>query len=142
MPHERRTSHGCLAVTAPTVTGILGLLRRAWRWLRHCVTRAGASAVHIVRGAGGRLVERWHSDTVYRRTLIAALSALTATLMPHPAAAAAIGALISDRATRPTHRREPFLDDLEDDEDDYPAPRPHRPTDPWAPRQRPWDSLD
>jgi hypothetical protein len=100
---------------------------------------AGTRTITFTRNARDRLAERWQSDSSYRRTLIAALSAIAATLLPHPAAAAALGALVAERPVRPSHRRDPFFED--DDEDDYPPRR--APLDPWAPSpRRLWDTLE
>jgi hypothetical protein len=102
------------------------------------VRLARTRTITFTRNARQRLAERWQSDRSYRRTLIAALSAIAATLLPHPAAAAALGALVAERPVRPSHGRDPFL---EDDEDDYPPRR--APLDPWAPSpRRLWDTLE
>lgn len=98
--------------------------------------------VTFVRTSAVQLVDRWHTDTAYRRTLLAALAAITAVVVPHPVAAAALGALVAERPARPAYRRDLFLD--EDDEDEgYPPRRPTRPADPWAPSPRQlWDTLE
>jgi len=134
------------------VSALLRLVRRAWAWvtrLTRRVTRvgvqtarsAGTRTISFVRNAVQRLAVRWHSDSAYRRTLLAALTAVTATLLPHPVAAAAVGALVAERPGRPAYRRDPFLD--EDDEDeDYAPRRATRSADPWAPApRRLWDDL-
>ena len=139
---------------APTPPGIavstlLRSLRRAWAWVSRVVHRvahlgtqaarlAGTRSITFARNTRDRLAQRWQSDGSYRRTLIAALSAVAATLLPHPAAAAVLGALVAERPVRPSHRRDPFLED--DDEDDYPPRR--APLDPWTPSpRRLWDTL-
>jgi hypothetical protein len=104
----------------------------------HVARLSGSRTLRFTHDARQRLIQRWQDDSTYRRTLIAALSALAATLLPHPAAAAALGALVAERPTRTTHRRDPFLDD---DEDAYPPRR--APLDPWAPNpRRLWDTLE
>ena len=125
-------------------------LRRAWARVSRLVHRvadlgnraarlAGTRTITFTRNARDRLAERWQSDGSYRRTLIAALSAIAATLLPHPAAAAALGALVAERPVRPSHRRDLFFED--DDEDDFPPRR--APLDPWAPSpRRLWDTLE
>jgi hypothetical protein len=128
------------------VSALLRSLRRAWAWISRLVHRvaqlgtqaarlAGTRTTTFTRNAKDRLAERWQCDGSYRRTLIAALSAIAATLLPHPAAAAALGALVAERPVRPSHRREPFS------EDDYPPRR--TPLDPWAPSpRRLWDTHE
>jgi hypothetical protein len=125
------------------MTAILAALRRAFAWVARVARRLTTRTTLTVRAARARLADRWHADSTYRRTIVAALSALSATLLPHPAAAAALGALVADHPSRTHHRsgRELFLEDY--DEDDYPPRRPSRPTDPWAPTpRRLWDTLD
>lgn len=133
------------------VSALLRSLRRALAWVRRVMHRvahpcaeaariAGTRTIAFTRNGRERLAERWQSDGSFRRTLIAALSAVAATVLPHPAAAAALGALVAERPVRPTRHREPFLDDEEED-DDY-VPRRSR-LDPWAPSpRRLWDSLE
>jgi hypothetical protein len=104
------------------MTAVLRALRSCWSWISGLVLssvaalkvhsrNASARTVAAAGAAKERLGRRWHSDTTYRRTLIAALTAITATLLPHPAAAAALGALLVERPTRPSPGRDPFLDD-------------------------------
>ena len=147
--HRKENAHAPTTLPIP-VSALLQALRRAWAWASRLVQRvahlgvqaarlAGARTITFTRDARERLAERWRSDGAYRRTLIAALSAIAATLLPHPAAAAALGALAAERPARPSHRRDPFFED--DDEDDYPPRR--APLDPWAPSpRRLWDSLE
>jgi hypothetical protein len=135
------------------VSALIRALHRAWAWIRGLARRvtgsvaqiariAGTRTVTFVRTAVERLTERWHTDSSYQRTLLAALAAITAVVVPHRAAAAALAALIADRPTRPAYRRDLFLDDDGEDED-YPPRRPTRPADPWTPGpRRLWDSLD
>ena len=100
----------------------------------------GTRTIVFLSAAAQRLRHRWQTDTTYRRTLIAALSAITATLLPHPAAAAALGALVAERPSRPSERRNSFLDDYDED-DEYPPRKP--PLDPWTPSpRRLWDTFD
>ena len=116
-----------------------GLVRRTVHAIAHLAASTGTRTIAFTRTARERLTSRWHTDGTYRRTLIAALSAITATLLPHPAAAAALGALLAERPVRSTPRRDPFLDDF--DEDDYPPRR--APLDPWTPSpRRLWDTLE
>jgi hypothetical protein len=117
---------------------IARLVARTARFVRAITATATARTVEFARSSRSRLTARWHTDSSYRRTLIAAVAAITATLLPHPAVAAAIGALIAERPTRSTARHDPFLDEF--DEDDYPPRR--APADPWASPRRLWDSLD
>ena len=73
-----------------------------------------------------RHVRRWAGDSGYRRTLLAAVTALAATVVPHPVAAAALGAAVAEWSPR---RHDPYEYDDEDDE--------------FAPtsRRRLWDSY-
>jgi hypothetical protein len=103
--------------------------------------RVGTRTVTFVRTAIERLADRWHADSTYRRTLLAAIAAVTAVVVSHPVAAAALGALVAERPTRAAYRRDPFID--EDDDEDYVSRRPSRPADPWASAPRPlWERLD
>ena len=107
-------------------------------WIRSVgtgIATAAARVVHAVQQLGQwvsyRLVERWHTDGTYRRTLIAAASALTATVLPHPAAAAAVGALLADHGTYTADRRHTFTGDYDygyEDDDHVPGwgSPPHR----------------
>jgi len=147
---DNRKEHPHDPTTLPIpVSALLRSLRRVWARISRLVHRvahvstqavrlAGTRTITFTRNARDRLAERWQSDGSYRRTLIAALSAVAATLLPHPAAAAVLGALVAERPVRPSHRRDPFLED--DDEDDYPPRR--APLDPWTPSpRRLWDTL-
>ena len=129
------------------VKALLRAARRTWAWIirlthraaqvtAHGLSSAGTRTITLARASRERLIGRWHTDSTYRRTLLAAISAIAATLLPHPATAAALGALVAERPVRPSHRRDPIFED--DDEDDY-TPR-RAPLDPWAPSpRRLWD---
>lgn len=133
------------------VTSLLRTLKAIWDWVARIgrrVAHVGTAAAQVVSSrthtfainAHGRLVSRWQTDGAYRRTVIAAISAITATLLPHPAAAAAIGALIAERPVRVATRRDPFLDDYDEDEEYSPR---RTPLAPWTPGpRRLWDSLE
>ena len=113
------------------MSALLRSLRRAWAWVSRLVHRvahlgtqaarlAGTRTIAITRNARERLAERWQSDGSYRRTLIAALSAIAATLLPHPAIAAALAAVVADR---PRMGRRPLFD--EDEDQDWPRRESH-----------------
>ena len=96
----------CHAPTTPeTPVKALGLVvkrlaARVGTWVARLASRAAARYASRL----SRLSQRWHADSVYRRTLVAAISAISATVLPHPAAAAAVGALLADRPHRPSSR--------------------------------------
>ena len=106
---------------------LLHLLHRFGGWVSRLAHRITTRVHHIAVATTSRLVQRWHSDSVYRRTLIAAASALSATVLPHPAAAAAVGALLADHAPIGHRRRvEHEYSDWDEDDDSYLRRDPRR----------------
>ena len=120
---------------------LLILFRRAAAWTQRLVHRVTGGVHHLATATVARLTARWHADSVYRRTLIAAASALSATVLPHPAAAAAVGALLADHASAPSFSRGGYVDEY-DEYDDY---RHHHrePRTPWSTGPtRLWEAFD
>lgn len=132
---------------------LLAGLARGLRWMRRVIARIHGSLIRSASTISVRLREQWQSDSGYRRTLIAALSAITATALPHPAIAAALGATLAQRSTRSLHPAFPtrrFDHDLEDafdhdldpdpEDDDIQSPLVR---DPWRPSpSKSWRDLD
>lgn len=149
---DHRKGPNAVDPTHTTMSALLRLMHRCWRAFTRLTDRLArvatqlastgiARTVTFVVSARERITSRWHSDTTYRRTLVAALAAIAATVLPHPFAAAAIGALVAEPALRTNSSRRPsYLEDYDED-DDYPPRRP--PVDPWAPSpRRLWDALE
>ena len=116
-----------------------GLWRRitgVWHRIQGVVASTASGGVHRISTAVTVAVKRhlaaWRHETTYRRTLAAALAAVFATLLPHPAIAAAMGAMIAERPSR-----RPVWDDDEDDEPRWGHRQPA-----WSSRPRLWDTLD
>lgn len=99
---------------------LLALFRRFGGWVHQLTQRLTNGVQQLVSATVSRLSERWHTDSIYRRTLIAAASALSATVLPHPAAAAAVGALLAGQVSTPPRSSRSFYGDEDDDFDEYP----------------------
>lgn len=127
-----------------TVIGtLLSSVGRLARWVTDLIRRITRRAGAVSRGAASRLIDRWRGDGVYRRTLIAAMSAITATLLPHPAAGAAVGALLSERARpHPVRHLDGFDDDEDDDDPGSTLGPAFRTASPFGRRPTTWDPLD
>jgi hypothetical protein len=103
------------------------------RAIRRLAKRLGEVASHLARRVHGEAAAAWsrHArrmtvDRPYRRTLTVALAALTTTVLPHPAVAAALGAWLAE----PPQPRWRTVEDDDEDEDSGP---PYR--------GRLWDTL-
>lgn len=112
------------------MTGLRSLLRRLWSRLSRALGSVGRRVFLFLRHGVERVSDRWDEDGGFRRTLSAAITAITATAIPHPAVSAALGALLADRPRRPTS-----FDRFDDEDDDY--PRSGWPSSP----RRLWDTL-
>lgn len=115
------------------MTRLLHALRTFWTRLTTALARAGRRVYLFLLAGTERVRHRWGHDSSFRRTLSTAITAITATAIPHPALSAALGALLNERTTRPAFTR--FDPDDPDEDDDYP-------TGGWPPASRRlWDSL-
>jgi len=111
--------------------GLLTASRAFWTRLTHGLRAAGRRVFVFLQTGLHRVTHRWREDSLFRRTLTAAVTAITSTAIPHPAVSAAVGALLTERP----HRSRTGYDSFDEDEDDY--PRRDWPTSP----NRLWDSL-
>ena len=116
---------------------MLGTIQRMWttftRWAGHtrsymfAVVHRGVERLRVMASMfAHRHRSRWIAESTYRRTIVAAVVAVGSTLLPHPVAAAALGALLADHL--PTRRWESY-----DDEEDDTYPRRSR---------RLWDTYE
>lgn len=96
-------------------------IRTGVAWVVRGVAGATHRVIVIIARARRLLANRWAEDYAFRRTVLAAQAAVIATLLPHPAVAAALAAVVADRP-RMGHRPQ-----FDDDEDDW----PRRESRPW-----------
>lgn len=112
------------------MTRLLTALRDLWRRLTSAITATARRIYVFLRTGVERVSDRWQDDTGFRRTLAAAITAITATAIPSPALSAAVGAFLADRPHRaPLDRYDGF-----DEDDDYGRTWPPVP-------RRLWDNL-
>ena len=102
---------------------MLGPLKRIWLTLTQWVGDTRSYLFTVIRRGVRRIQTllstfldrhrtRWTGEMTYRRTIVAAVVAVGSTLLPHPVAAAALGALLADHL--PTRRWESYDDEEED----------------------------
>jgi hypothetical protein len=95
---------------------ITGWFKAGWHLITVTITHGGQILHRMFLTISARHVRRWANESSYRRTLLAALTALAATFMPHPVAAAALGAAVAEWSPR-------RIDAYDYDDDDEPFPR-------------------
>ena len=86
-------------------------MHRGWVIITAWIRRGLERLHRIYIATTSRHVRRWVGESSYRRTLLAALVALGGTLLPHPVAAAALGAIATE--WRPRDTFDPYADDDE-----------------------------
>ena len=111
---------GLLRALGRLVFGTVSALRRGLVWVVRGIAGAGHRTVLIIVKASRILWQRWDEDLTFRRTLLASGAAIIATLLPHPAIAAALAAVVADR---PRMGRRPLFD--EDEDQDWPRRESH-----------------
>ena len=93
------------------LNSIVNFLRTSWHFVGLTIRRG----LHMMHRAylviSTRHVRRWAGDSNYRRTVLAAVTVLTATVLPHPALAAALSAAVGEWTPTRFERHVDFYDD-------------------------------